>query len=39
LVNEASKAAVLALVVLNLDLEVLCLLGELLGKRLELEEL
>ena len=39
LVNETSKASVLALVVLDLDLEILGLLGELFGERLELEEL
>lgn len=39
LVDEAAKAAVLALVVLDLDLEVLRLLGKLLGEGLELEEL
>jgi len=39
LVEQASKTAVLPLVVLDLDLEVLGLLGELLGKGLEFEEL
>ena len=39
LVNETSEATVLALVVLNLDLELGGLLGELLSKGLELEEL
>ncbi|KAH6610285.1 hypothetical protein Trco_000305 [Trichoderma cornu-damae] len=39
LVDEGGEAAVLALVALDLDLEVLGLLGELLGKGLELEEL
>lgn len=39
LINEASEATVLALVVLNLDLELGGLLGELLSKGLELEEL
>lgn len=39
LVNEAGKTAVLPLVGLNLDLEILGLLGELLSKGLELEEL
>ena len=39
LVNEASETAVLTLVVLNLDLEVLSLLGECLSERLEFEEL
>jgi hypothetical protein len=39
LINEASKAAVLSLVCVNLDLEVLCLLGESLSEGLELEEL
>src|SRR5690625_1720207 len=39
LVDETRETTVLPLVVLNLDLEVLRLLGELLGKGLELEEL
>ena len=39
LVDEARQAAVLALVAVNLGLEVLCLLGKLLGECLELEEL
>jgi hypothetical protein len=39
LVNQATEAAVLALVVLNLDLEILSFLGERLGKGLEFEEL
>lgn len=39
LVKEAPKAPVLALVALNLDLELLSLLGECIGKCLELEEL
>jgi len=39
LVDKGPKTAVLALVILNLDLEILRLLGELLGKDLELEEL
>lgn len=39
LVDETCETSVLALVVLNLDLEVLSLLGELLGESLELEEL
>jgi hypothetical protein len=39
LVNKAGKAAVLAFVVLDLDLEILGLLGELLSESLKLEEL
>jgi len=39
LVDETGQAAVLALVRLDLDLEVLRLLGELLGESLEFEEL
>lgn len=39
LVDEASEASILTLVVLNLDLEVLSLLGELFGESLEFEEL
>jgi hypothetical protein len=39
LVDEATKAAVLTLVVLDLNLEVLRFLGKLLGEGLELEEL
>jgi hypothetical protein len=39
LVDKATQTAVLALVVLNLDLEILGLLGECLSKCLELEEL
>lgn len=39
LIKHTSKAAVLTLVVLDLDLEVLGLLGKLLGEGLELEEL
>jgi len=39
LVDEAGEASVLTLVILNLDLEILSLLGELLGKCLEFEEL
>src|SRR2546423_6119726 len=39
LIDEGCKAAILALVGLDLGLEVLSLLGELLGKGLELEEL
>src|SRR5215469_11673952 len=39
LVDEIRKTTILPLVVLNLNLEVLCLLGELLSKRLKLEEL
>ena len=39
LVDEASKTSVLALVILNLDLEILSLLRELLCKCLEFEEL
>lgn len=39
LVNESAKTAVLALVVLNLDLEVLRLLRQLLSEDLEFEEL
>jgi hypothetical protein len=39
LVDKTTQAAVLALVVLNLDLEILRLLGECLSKGLEFEEL
>lgn len=39
LFNEGSKATVLPLVALNLDLEILSLLGKLLSEGLELEEL
>jgi hypothetical protein len=39
LVDETSQAAILALVALDLDLEVLRLLSEGVGKRLEFEEL
>jgi hypothetical protein len=39
LVDETSQAAVFALVALDLDLKVLSLLGEGVGKRLEFEEL
>ena len=39
LVNETSKASIFTLVVLNLDLEVLSLFGELFGEGLELKEL
>jgi hypothetical protein len=39
LVNETGKASVLPLVILNLDLEILGLLGELFGESLEFEEL
>lgn len=39
LVNETSETPVLTLVVLNLDLEILSLFGELLSERLEFEEL
>ena len=39
LVEETSQTAVLALVALDLDLEVLGLLGECVGKGLEFEEL
>jgi hypothetical protein len=39
LVNETSETPVLTLVVLNLDLEILGLFGELLRKSLEFEEL
>jgi hypothetical protein len=39
LVNETSKTSVLTLVVLNLDLEILSLFGELLCKCLEFKEL
>lgn len=39
LVNKTTEAAVLALVVLDLDLEILRLLGEGLGEGLEFEEL
>ena len=39
LVDETSETSVLTLVVLNLDLEILGLFGELLGKRLEFEKL
>jgi hypothetical protein len=39
LVNETSEASVLTLVVLNFDLKVLSLLGQLFGESLEFEEL
>ena len=39
LIDETGEAAVLTLVVLNFDLEILGFLGELLGESLELEEL
>jgi hypothetical protein len=39
LVDETTETTVLALVAFDLDLEVGCLLGELLGKCLEFEEL
>ena len=39
LVNETSEASVLPLVVLNLDLELLSLLGKLFGESLEFEKL
>lgn len=39
LLDESRESAVLALVILNLNLEVLSLLSKLLGKRLELEKL
>lgn len=39
LVNETGKTTILAFVVLNLDLEILRLLGELLSKGLEFEKL
>lgn len=39
LVNETSETPVLTLVVLNLDLEILSLLGELFRESLEFEEL
>lgn len=39
LINKTSETTIFALVVLNLDLEILSLFRELLSKRLELEEL
>jgi hypothetical protein len=39
LIDETSETSVLTLVVLNFDLEFLSLFGELLGERLEFEEL
>ncbi len=39
LIDKTSQTAVLPLVILDLNLEILGLFGELLGERLELEEL
>lgn len=39
LLDEGRKAAIFAFVSFNLDLELLCLLGELFGESLEFEEL
>src|SRR5579871_2863661 len=39
LVDEVCKTTILPFVILNLNLEVLCLFGELLSKRLKFEEL
>jgi hypothetical protein len=39
LINETSETSVFTLVILNLNLEILCLFGKLLSESLEFEEL